>query len=125
MLEWSKKGWSYHAKGAWITLPGVQQQTTSSMPQPPPPQLSVIGSPNFGARSVQRDCETALVMLTKANSPLAHAWQAERARLLQDCKLVTLDGTTSDPSFPPERVVAAVRPPTWIRALSKLARPYM
>jgi len=117
LLEWSRSGWSYHAKGAWLTLPGARA-----------PQLSLIGSPNFGARSVQRDSETAIVMLTAADSPLARAFEQERTRVLAHCKRVTLDGRAAAGEGAGEGglpVEAAVRPPLWLRALSKLARPYM
>ena len=111
LFEWHKPSWSYHAKGLWLTLARASQ-----------PQLTVIGSPNFGARSVQRDTETALVMLTRDGSLLSHALAAEKQSLLQQCKLVTLDGADSSNNSTAE---TAVKPPMWVCALSKLARPYM
>jgi phosphatidylserine/phosphatidylglycerophosphate/cardiolipin synthase-like enzyme len=93
------------------------------------PLLSVIGSPNFGARSVQRDSESSLVLLTKHDSPLAAQFAAERDAVLQHTHLVTLDGRVPDGATPqpnePNPVERAVKPPLWIRVLSKLARPYM
>jgi CDP-diacylglycerol--glycerol-3-phosphate 3-phosphatidyltransferase len=134
LLEWSKPGWSYHAKGAWLT---PLTQAAGGLASGPP-LLSLIGSPNFGARSAQRDSESSVVLLTKPNSPLAHALAQEKQRLLEHCKRVTLAGEAqaaedaaaaaakgtvgAKNSFPVE---AAVRPPLWLRMLSKLARPYM
>jgi CDP-diacylglycerol--glycerol-3-phosphate 3-phosphatidyltransferase len=113
LFEWHKASWSYHAKGLWLTLARASQ-----------PQLTMIGSPNFGARSVQRDTETALVMLTRDGSPLSHALAAEKQSLLQQCKLVTLDGHNPEDSSS-GAAETAVKPPMWVCALSKLARPYM
>jgi hypothetical protein len=37
MAEFQKQGWTYHVKGLWYTLPGHHL-----------PNLTFIGSPNFG-----------------------------------------------------------------------------
>ena len=49
--EFLRKGWTYHAKGIWLTLPGDNA-----------PSVSFIGSPNFGYRSVDRDLEVLLLL---------------------------------------------------------------
>lgn len=113
LYEWSKSKWSYHAKGMWMTMPDAEA-----------PQLTVIGSPNFGARSVQRDSESALIVLTQADSSLARDLAAERQRLFADSQLVTLDGEKTDEEYHGQ-VVKAKRQPLWIRILSGIARPYM
>lgn len=53
LREYLKKGWTYHAKGLWYYSPGSQL-----------PCLTLIGSPNFGERSVKRDLETQLAIVT-------------------------------------------------------------
>lgn len=54
LFEFEKPGWSYHAKGLWYYLP------ESSLPN-----LTLIGSSNFGERSVHRDLETQLCIVTE------------------------------------------------------------
>ncbi|XP_054159359.1 CDP-diacylglycerol--glycerol-3-phosphate 3-phosphatidyltransferase, mitochondrial-like [Oppia nitens] len=50
--EYSRPKWSFHAKGLWLALD-------------PMIFLSMIGSPNFGYRSVYRDSEAQVVVITK------------------------------------------------------------
>lgn len=54
LKEYLKRGWTYHAKGLWY-YPSVGQY----------PCLTLIGSPNFGERSVKRDLETQLAIVTE------------------------------------------------------------
>lgn len=51
-------GWSYHAKGIWITLPGEQN-----------PSISLVGSSNYTKRSYRLDLEANTLIVTK-NSDL-------------------------------------------------------
>lgn len=69
MAEFQKQGWTYHAKGLWYTLPGQHL-----------PILTFIGSPNFGCRSVSRDLETQIAIVTK-NPQLQQSLLEERERL--------------------------------------------
>ena len=52
--EYKRPGWTYHAKGLWIKF---GQQTL--------PYVTMIGSPNFGQRSSERDLEAQAVVLTE------------------------------------------------------------
>ena len=52
LYEFNRNQWSFHAKGLWMSLDSTHF-------------LSMIGSPNFGYRSVFRDSETQLVIITK------------------------------------------------------------
>lgn len=115
LYEWSRSDWSYHAKGMWLS---ASPSASSS------PLLSVIGSPNYGARSVQRDSETSLVLLTRPDSTLSRQLGDEQHRLMQHAHLVTLDGSNTDPENK-GRVEKIVPPPLWLRLASRLARPYM
>ncbi|XP_076263885.1 phosphatidylglycerophosphate synthase 1 [Rhynchophorus ferrugineus] len=54
LFEYLKNGWTYHAKGLWYYPPNSQF-----------PCMTIIGSPNFGERSVVRDLETQLVIVTE------------------------------------------------------------
>jgi len=69
MAEFQKEAWTYHAKGLWYTLPGQHL-----------PILTFIGSPNFGCRSVSRDLETQIAIVTK-NPQLRQSLLEERERL--------------------------------------------
>ncbi|XP_077300552.1 phosphatidylglycerophosphate synthase 1 isoform X2 [Arctopsyche grandis] len=51
--EYEKPGWTFHGKGLWYYLPGESL-----------PSLTFIGSPNFGERSVNRDLETQVAIIT-------------------------------------------------------------
>jgi CDP-diacylglycerol--glycerol-3-phosphate 3-phosphatidyltransferase len=47
-------GWTYHAKGIWLTLPGDSR-----------PSLSIVGSSNYTKRSYELDLEANVVIVTK------------------------------------------------------------
>ncbi|KAF2750246.1 CDP-diacylglycerol-glycerol-3-phosphate 3-phosphatidyltransferas-like protein [Sporormia fimetaria CBS 119925] len=59
-------GWTYHAKGLWITFP--TSSDASSPPAPPEkgedPSLTVIGSSNYTKRSYQLDLEANVIIAT-------------------------------------------------------------
>lgn len=52
--EYKRPGWTYHAKGLWIKF---KEQKL--------PYVTMIGSPNFGQRSSERDLEAQAVVLTE------------------------------------------------------------
>ncbi|KAF5289768.1 hypothetical protein FQA39_LY03685 [Lamprigera yunnana] len=54
LQEYLRDGWTYHVKGLWYYPPKEQL-----------PCLTLIGSPNFGERSVKRDLETQLAIVTE------------------------------------------------------------
>jgi CDP-diacylglycerol--glycerol-3-phosphate 3-phosphatidyltransferase len=47
-------GWTYHAKGIWLTLPNESK-----------PSLSIVGSSNYTKRSYELDLEANVVIVTK------------------------------------------------------------
>ncbi|KAI1370417.1 hypothetical protein F4677DRAFT_364005 [Hypoxylon crocopeplum] len=47
-------GWTYHAKGLWITLPNEQE-----------PSISIIGSSNYTKRSYSHDLEAGALIVTQ------------------------------------------------------------
>lgn len=64
-----KPGWTYHAKGLWYYAPEARY-----------PALSLIGSPNFGERSVKKDLETQIAIVTE-NEDLRKAMHEECRKL--------------------------------------------
>lgn len=50
-------GWTYHAKGIWITLPGESN-----------PSMSIVGSSNYTKRSYSLDLETGALIVTTNDS---------------------------------------------------------
>lgn len=65
LFEFERNGWTYHAKGLWYYLPRERL-----------PSLTVIGSSNFGERSVNRDLEAQVVLVTM-NENLQNQLQLE------------------------------------------------
>ncbi|TPX39455.1 CDP-diacylglycerol---glycerol-3-phosphate 1-phosphatidyltransferase [Synchytrium endobioticum] len=51
--EYSRPGWTFHGKGIWCYAPGE-----------PVPHTTIIGSSNFGVRSLKRDMEAQVTILT-------------------------------------------------------------
>ncbi len=54
--EWKREGWTYHAKGLWLTPPGSDA-----------PHHTLIGSSNFGGRSAELDLECTLLISTSCD----------------------------------------------------------
>ncbi|XP_053688244.1 CDP-diacylglycerol--glycerol-3-phosphate 3-phosphatidyltransferase, mitochondrial isoform X2 [Sabethes cyaneus] len=99
LLEYERPGWTYHAKGLWYYLPG------SCLPN-----LTLIGSSNFGERSVHRDLEAQICVVTK-NENLQRKLQTEYENILQHSSIADAELT--------------VRPvPRWVRAVVGLFRNF-
>lgn len=73
LYEYQRTGWTYHAKGLWYYLPGSYL-----------PDLTLIGSSNFGERSVNRDLETQICLVT-VNDELRRQLQREYVNLKRYC----------------------------------------
>ncbi|RXN02186.1 CDP-diacylglycerol--glycerol-3-phosphate 3-phosphatidyltransferase, mitochondrial [Acipenser ruthenus] len=67
--EYIRRDWTFHAKGLWYYFQGSER-----------PCLTLIGSPNFGYRSVHRDLEAQLAIVTE-NQGLQAELQQEQERL--------------------------------------------
>ncbi|KAK4114777.1 hypothetical protein N656DRAFT_705016 [Canariomyces notabilis] len=72
-------GWTYHAKGLWVTLPG---STT--------PSITVIGSSNYTKRSYSLDLEANALIVTK-NEELKNRLAEEQQWLKEHTSIVTRD----------------------------------
>ncbi|GAB7360267.1 hypothetical protein MBLNU230_g8027t1 [Neophaeotheca triangularis] len=61
-------GWTYHAKGLWVTLPGERE-----------PSVSIIGSSNYTKRSYTLDLEANALIVTRNEGLMRRLGQEERA----------------------------------------------
>jgi len=83
--EWTKPGWTYHAKGIWLS------QTPSSHPY-----MTILGSSNLNARSAHLDTELGFAIFTQSPA-LQRSLHEERTHLLEPSQKVDFH-TWSDPS---------------------------
>ncbi|TDG49965.1 hypothetical protein AWZ03_003475 [Drosophila navojoa] len=98
-FEYEKPGWTYHAKGLWYYLPEARL-----------PNLTLIGSSNFGERSVNRDLETQVCLVT-VNKELSQRLQDESDRLF-------------DLSTTAERQIVQRPIPRWVQAVVRIFRNF-
>ncbi|KAM4692459.1 CDP-diacylglycerol--glycerol-3-phosphate 3-phosphatidyltransferase, mitochondrial isoform 1-T2 [Rhinophrynus dorsalis] len=77
LQEYSRDLWTFHAKGLWLYPAGSNL-----------PCLSLIGSPNFGYRSVHRDLETQIALVTE-NPELQQQLHQEQQQLYNLSSAVT------------------------------------
>ncbi len=94
-------GWSYHAKGIWITLPGQQN-----------PSISLVGSSNYTKRSYSLDLEANALIVTQ--NPDLQRRLGEEEKWLQD---YATEMTLDDYAKTERRVGLHVRVAMWIVTL--------
>ncbi|ESZ94992.1 hypothetical protein SBOR_4612 [Sclerotinia borealis F-4128] len=58
-------GWTYHAKGLWVSFPSPSSSSSSSPSETPKPAITVLGSSNYTKRSYTLDLETGVVIVTR------------------------------------------------------------
>ncbi|XP_037259022.1 CDP-diacylglycerol--glycerol-3-phosphate 3-phosphatidyltransferase, mitochondrial isoform X3 [Falco rusticolus] len=85
LQEYSRAGWTFHAKGLWLYLAGSNL-----------PCLTLIGSPNFGYRSVHRDLEAQVAIVTE-NTALQQQLHQEQEQLYL-CSGVVSSSTFEQPN---------------------------
>lgn len=71
LREWKRDGWTYHAKGVWLSNGAGQD-----------PHLTLLGSSNYGNRSAVRDIEVNLAVQTSSEQ-LRRALGAEVSNIKQ------------------------------------------
>lgn len=104
LKEWRKGivgqpgGWTYHAKGLWVTLPGDQH-----------PSMAIVGSSNYTKRSYSHDLEVGALLVTKDHGLKKRL--GDEQRWLQDH---TAPVTQDDFSRTERRVGIHVRIAMWI-----------
>lgn len=107
LKEWRKGtvnepgGWTYHAKGLWVTLPSELN-----------PALSLVGSSNYTKRSYSLDLEANAMILTR-NQDLQKRLGDEQRWLQEHAQQVTRD----DFARTERRVSLKVRVAMWIVSL--------
>ncbi|CDO91906.1 unnamed protein product [Kluyveromyces dobzhanskii CBS 2104] len=79
-------GWSYHAKGLWLSEPGDDKR----------PSLTIVGSSNYTRRAYSLDIETNAIVLTQ-DEELKSDMQREVTNLLKNTKEVTLESFEKEP----------------------------
>ncbi|KAJ5191688.1 uncharacterized protein N7498_010673 [Penicillium cinerascens] len=83
LKEWRRgtvgtpNGWTYHAKGLWITLPGEEH-----------PSLTFVGSSNYTKRSYSLDIEVGALVVT-SDPALKQKLGAETEWLQKDAKAIS------------------------------------
>uniref|UniRef100_A0A8C4WZJ7 CDP-diacylglycerol--glycerol-3-phosphate 3-phosphatidyltransferase n=1 Tax=Eptatretus burgeri TaxID=7764 RepID=A0A8C4WZJ7_EPTBU len=103
LWEYSREGWSFHGKGLWYYPPN---EIT--------PSLTFIGSPNFGLRSMHRDLEMQMALIT-SNPGLRERLRQEERRLYKFATEVTLDSVLHH----------TWRVPLWVRLVTPLIRSFL
>ncbi|KAL9955415.1 hypothetical protein ACROYT_G036737 [Oculina patagonica] len=101
--EYVRDKWTFHAKGLWYYLPNE-----------PLPSLTLIGSPNFGHRSVYQDLEAQVAIVTN-NKGLSEALDEEKNRLYN-----TAQHVTSETFMLPERKI-----PVWVYFVTRLIKNFL
>lgn len=102
LYEYARKGWTYHGKGLWYTPPGESL-----------PALTLIGSANFGARSLSRDTEAQVTVVTD-NAALRQLLADEQKMLIDDSVHVP------DRRYLVEEADHVV--PFWVHCATRIAR---
>ncbi|KAN0035835.1 hypothetical protein ACTA71_005126 [Dictyostelium dimigraforme] len=77
--EYIRDRWTYHAKGLWIQVKNQQH-----------PSITLIGSPNFGSRSVEKDLEAQIILVTQ-NKQLQQKMENEKNYLWTETQDANLE----------------------------------
>ncbi|XP_052070712.1 CDP-diacylglycerol--glycerol-3-phosphate 3-phosphatidyltransferase, mitochondrial-like [Mytilus californianus] len=102
LREYFRNKWTFHVKGLWYYLKKDSQ-----------PSMSIVGSANFGYRSVYRDLECQCAIVTN-NNQLQQQLKEEHIRLYQSSTLVSRETFLQN-----DRHV-----PLWIRIVTPLIRHF-
>lgn len=93
LREWRRgtvglpEGWTYHAKGLWITLGTSGPAAGRAEGSSPGPSVTIIGSSNYTTRSYTLDTEVGAVIVTR-NADLQARLRQEEENLLTHSKEV-------------------------------------
>ncbi|KAK0411211.1 hypothetical protein QR680_005542 [Steinernema hermaphroditum] len=77
LFEYQRDGWSFHAKGIWLNFPKNQSEYAAT----------IFGSSNYGYRSVHRDLEAQVLLVTRDKN-LKRRLSEEEGRLFEWSSMV-------------------------------------
>ncbi|ESN90719.1 hypothetical protein HELRODRAFT_71229 [Helobdella robusta] len=89
MYEYNRPNWTVHSKGVWLYPPSDQNG-------PDLPYLTLVGSSNYGYRSVKRDLESQLLIITNNKNLQMKLHQASQKLCIQDSYELTADVLKED-----------------------------
>ncbi|KAL3658523.1 hypothetical protein V7S43_016407 [Phytophthora oleae] len=121
LREFNRPDWTFHGKGMWWR-PSLTPVTNGHQSVLGLPQLTVVGSSNFGQRSYGCDLESNLVVFTR-NPDLQCRLQDEYDALTRDAEVVTEQLWKR-----PERMLHGLfswKDGHWIRPVSKFIAAYL
>ncbi|XP_050428108.1 CDP-diacylglycerol--glycerol-3-phosphate 3-phosphatidyltransferase, mitochondrial [Adelges cooleyi] len=98
-FEYQRTGWTFHSKGLWYTPKNYKW-----------PIFTVVGSSNYGARSLNCDLESQLVIVTD-NKNLQNKFHTEKFDIFKSTALYSPDS---------EKLIA----PLWVRFVLKVFKNY-
>ena len=82
-------GWTYHAKGLWVTLP-PQRDAVNELIEEPGPSVTLVGSSNYTRRSYSLDLEIGAMIVT-GDEGLKKKLKEETEWLEKDAQVTTQD----------------------------------
>ena len=82
-------GWTYHAKGLWVTLP-PQLDVANDITDEPGPSVTLVGSSNYTKRSYSLDLEIGAMIVT-GDEGLKKKLKEETEWLQRDAQVTTQD----------------------------------
>lgn len=100
-------GWSYHAKGIWISVPNEDE-----------PSITVVGSSNYTRRAYSLDLESNAVIITK-DADLKRRMKAEIDNLMIHAQQLTLE------DFRPKIQESSAKPQVDAQGNTVIAPPVM
>ena len=129
LYEYGRPGWTFHAKGLWLTTWSSSASSSGgngaavSLRQPVA-LTTLIGSPNFGRRSTERDLELQVEMRSTAPR-FIRDFTAELDALRREVTPVHV-GLTSDVWVTPERQLWgwSWASGSWIRVARRVLAPF-
>ena len=106
LFEYQRTGWTYHAKGLWYS-------SSASMSLTSLPCLTMVGSPNYGYRSVFKDLETQITILSN-NRQLQQQLGEEQSMLYKQGQEVNSNTYQQEDR----------RVPAWVKMVAMPARKF-
>ncbi|MCJ1237801.1 CDP-diacylglycerol--glycerol-3-phosphate 3-phosphatidyltransferase [Varicellaria rhodocarpa] len=115
LCEWKRGvvgtpgGWTYHAKGLWLTLPQTSPLPSVGVEVSHGPSITIIGSSNYTIRSYSLDAEVGAVIVTSDEALMGKLKREEEALLAYSTTVQEADLRGED-----RKVGLGVRVAMWI-----------